>query len=236
MVLGNWNAGYPTLQPFKGMNLHWVKEWSREWVFVDVMKSLEKWKATTPTGIPFDTGGAVQTNSNGWPILPPGAAVHAVFFAGTDGRYPDGIYEVSLEVTTAQPGDPWDEDDLGVVFDNDAINNSTLTAGQMTFDVVSRTHNGIKMRIANNHPSTTITVHNIKVWMPGYKDAESPFHPLFIKRLRPFSVIRFMDWQRTNTVGNPSQQSPQDGMTSNDGEGWPVKWARMDWCRKSKAD
>ena len=35
---------------------------------------------------------------------------------------------------------------------------------------------------------------------------------------------------------NPSQQSPQDGMTSNDGEGWPVKWARMDWCRKSKAD
>ena len=36
--------------------------------------------------------------------------------------------------------------------------------------------------------------------------------------------------------GNPSQQSPQDGMTSNDGEGWPVKWARMDWCRKSKAD
>ena len=41
---------------------------------------------------------------------------------------------------------------------------------------------------------------------------------------------------RTIENCNPSQQSPQDGMTSNDGEGWPVKWARMDWCRKSKAD
>ena len=33
--------------------------------------------------------------------------------------------------------------------------------------------------------------------MPGFENAKSPFHPLFLERLAPFEVLRFMKWQRT---------------------------------------
>lgn len=32
-------------------------------------------------------------------------------------------------------------------------------------------------------------------------DTVGPFHPLFIERLKPFKIIRFMDWQQTNNAG-----------------------------------
>ena len=34
--------------------------------------------------------------------------------------------------------------------------------------------------------------------MPGFENAKSLFHPLFVERLGPAKVVRFMDWQRTN--------------------------------------
>src|SRR5207249_8596750 len=43
------------------------------------------------------------------------------------------------------------------------------------------------------------TVADIRVWMPGFENAASPFHPLFLERLAPFEAIRFMKWQRTET-------------------------------------
>ena len=39
-----------------------------------------------------------------------------------------------------------------------------------------------------------------------------------------------------NFTRNPSQESRQEGVKSNEGVGCPVRWARTDWCRKSKAD
>ena len=58
---------------------------------------------------------------------------------------------------------------------------------------------GVYVRIDRSNPNNP--VRNIKVWLPGFEDAPSAFHPLYIKRLKPFSVIRFMDWMRTN--GSP---------------------------------
>ena len=47
-------------------------------------------------------------------------------------------------------------------------------------------------------------VSNVRLWMPGCSPAEgytSVFHPVFLERMRPFGVLRFMDWQRTNHSG-----------------------------------
>jgi hypothetical protein len=41
-------------------------------------------------------------------------------------------------------------------------------------------------------------VRHIRLWMPGFENAASPFHPLFKERLEPFPYFRFMDWGATN--------------------------------------
>lgn len=45
-------------------------------------------------------------------------------------------------------------------------------------------------------------IRNIRVLMPGFEqDSEwgnQPFHPAFVNFLRPFGVIRFMDWMKSN--------------------------------------
>ncbi|HWA97096.1 MAG TPA: hypothetical protein VG713_01325, partial [Pirellulales bacterium] len=55
---------------------------------------------------------------------------------------------------------------------------------------------GILCRIDQSDPRDPIR--NLQVWMPGFRAARSPFHPQFVDRLRPFRVIRFMDWAATN--------------------------------------
>src|SRR5262249_32321053 len=55
---------------------------------------------------------------------------------------------------------------------------------------------GIELSITESDPRDP--VRNVHVWMPGFEKARSPFHPLFLERLQPFGVVRFMDWQRTN--------------------------------------
>ena len=42
-------------------------------------------------------------------------------------------------------------------------------------------------------------VRDMHLWMPGFEDASSPFHPDFLERLEPFSVIRFYPWMRPFT-------------------------------------
>jgi hypothetical protein len=67
--------------------------------------------------------------------------------------------------------------------------------GRIEFDV-RPADGGIDLAIpANRHEA----VRDLHVWMPGFENAKSPFHPLFLERLAPFEVIRFMKWQRTET-------------------------------------
>src|SRR4029079_11756651 len=40
---------------------------------------------------------------------------------------------------------------------------------------------------------------NFQLLVPGYADAKNVFTDEFIRRVRPFPTIRFMDWQQTNS-------------------------------------
>jgi hypothetical protein len=62
-------------------------------------------------------------------------------------------------------------------------------------------------------------VRDLHAWMPGFEGAKSPFHPLFMERLAPFEVIRFMKWQRTETTTASSwdqRAKPDDERWSTD--------------------
>jgi len=190
-VLLNWGQGTiptPGGDASIGMNLTEVSYFSREWVFVDAMKAHRKWVATDNDGNPFDTGQTVTLDANGWPILTGGVqAVQTLMFQGNGGFYPGGQYVCTYDGTG----------DIHIDFD---ASNVVKTPGRITFDVNSPSTAGLRLRI-NSSAAFPNHVRNIKVWMPGFENAPSPFHPDFISGLQPFGVIRFMDWQQTNGSG-----------------------------------
>jgi Dockerin type I domain len=166
-----------------GINLSEVSYFSREWVFVDAVRSARRWVSTNPNGQPFDTGQTVVTDADGWPILQAGQAAQTLLLT-TKAGYPAGRYNVTFDGSGT------------LAFEFDASNVQLVGPGQMTFDVNVASDNGILMRIVSSDPGDP--VRNIRVWMPNFQNAQSSFHPLFIQKLQPFGVIRFMDWQQTN--------------------------------------
>ncbi len=191
IVLSNWNAGYPLPQQRSlslGINLSQVNYYNREWVFVDAIKQAKPWVSTNPNGNPFDTGEIVQTDVRGWPLLPAGKAAQTLIYNQTQGAYPAGQY-VCTYVGTGEIQFQWDAQ---------VVSNEP---GRIVLDVTP-TDNGILMRIAQSDPNDPIR--DIKLWMPGFENAQSPFHPLYLQRMSKFKVIRFMDWGRTNEVSGPT--------------------------------
>jgi hypothetical protein len=187
IVLGHWNQRDP--DPFIGTNLAPIAYWSTSWTFVDVMKMARPWLTTD--GSTFNTGLEVDTDANGWPTENPvdpsnlPAGPHTVFthvFNAVDGHYPAGDYILTWDGTA----------DITVEWDGSV---SSSTPGRKVVPVTP-TNLGIKINIDNIDPNDPPK--NIRLWMPGFENAQSPFHPLFIQRLRPFKVLRFMDWQKIN--------------------------------------
>jgi hypothetical protein len=177
-----------------GMNLSFVTYWTREWVFTNVIRQSKGWFSTNTGGNPYDDGGSVQTDANGWPILPAGKAAATIMLNATDGRYPGGKYICTYD----GEGD--------IVFGWDA-KNGAKQPGRIEVNVTP-SNTGIYMRIENSNPSNR--VRNVKLIHEDLVDHPSSFHPLFVERLKPFKTLRFMDWQRTNTT---SQRQWSDRVT-----------------------
>lgn len=166
-----------------GMNLDTLRSGSSEWAFVDIFKLHSPWVSQLPFhNSPWDTGETVQVDEHDYPLLREGQAAGTVMLRALDGAYPTGVYVATWE------GDGMlsFEGDSKVVFRGDHRIELDVSAGNF----------GVYLRIDRSSPANP--VRDIKIWMPGFEDAQSPFHPLFVDRLKPFSTIRFMDWERTN--------------------------------------
>lgn len=168
-----------------GVNLAAVHDWSTQWVFVDAFRTAREWIPQRVEGGPWDTGERIARTEDGWPLLREGRAAATLLFRDLQGHYPGGIYRVRY----AGRGR------LEFSFDARIRNDH---AGEIELDV-HPTNAGILLRIVETDPLDPIR--DVRVLMPGFHDADSTgtiFHPLFLERLRPFSTLRFMDWQRTN--------------------------------------
>jgi hypothetical protein len=66
------------------------------------------------------------------------------------------------------------------------------TPGRMVVNVIPK--NGIVLSITETNPNNPLR--NIHFIMLGFEKTyqTQPFHPLFLERLRPFPVLRFMNW------------------------------------------
>jgi len=166
-----------------GVNLDGASDWMRPWMFVDAFKQARAWTGGENAALGTSLG-ALRLDDRGNVIsLRPGQSAYTYLFTDSKGHYPGGRY-VALFAGRGELR--WSGDAVVV----------SEQPGTVVLDV--KPAKGILVQLARTDASDPIR--DIRVYMPGFEDpADAPrFHPKFVERLRPFSVLRFMDLQATN--------------------------------------
>lgn len=179
-----------------GVNLAPVHSWSTAWTFVDLFKTSRPWVGQiSGQAEPFDTGKAVKTDENGWPILVGNEAVGTLMMHGMDGHYPGGRYICRYQ----------GEGEIHFGMDAEIIRQ-----GPGVIELFVRPRHGIYLRIDRSNPSDP--VRNISIKTPEFDVSRHVFHPRFLKSLEGFTILRFMDWNRTNNseISSWDQRTPPD--------------------------
>jgi len=203
-------SGTPTPgeETYLGINLHEVKYWSAQIPFKNVVRQARAtWEGSSDNGNTWVSGapGVSSWDSNGWPIMPTSYRVRTVMLNDLEGDYPSGTYTVT-----------WDGSGT-VKLSGDA--DLTATTSPATVSVTAG-DSGIWLAIYNSNPANP--VRNVKILLPGFSDDyDGSFNPDFLGALEPFKVIRFMDWQRTNSSGlvNYADLPGPDYFTMGSGKG-----------------
>lgn len=193
-----------------GTNLSVIADYSPEWTFVDAFKASRDWISGSASA--WDDRRALQTDANGWvTALQPGQIARTLLFWGLK-TYPGGTYVVLF-------------DGEGAIqyFGGAAIDAARSVPGRHVLQVTPA-RGGIGINIVATTPGNPIR--NIRVIMPGGICEDEPFryaanafacgrragrfrsfeahhasivfHPAFLRRIRNYRLLRFMDWGRTN--------------------------------------
>ncbi|MBD3240994.1 MAG: hypothetical protein GF331_10450 [Chitinivibrionales bacterium] len=171
--------------PLLQANIGGVTHYMQQWMFADVAGL---WNKNDTWAIPGNVNGDPSYTSwdeNGYPLsIPSGGYVECYPFFHNGGKYPLGEYVLT-----------WDGE--GVI--ELTIGGVTLVSeepGRKVYNVAEHQGKGIRLRISETDPNNHIR--NVHLWMPGTENRGSMFHPLFIQRLKPFGVLRFMGALNTN--------------------------------------
>lgn len=171
---------------FMGANLESITDSSRSVVFTDAFKTARSWiPQTTPFNGTWDTGDALDLDNNGWPAsLAPGQAAAAVLLNNQEGNYPTGSYTCLYDGTGT------------ITFRGDA-NVTAQEEGRMEV-FIDPTSSLTVLSVTDTDELDPIR--NIRLVLPGFESTyqTETFHPDFLAAVEPFSVLRFMDWGRTN--------------------------------------
>lgn len=190
-----------------GTNLPPANYYSGSFPFVDLMKATFGW--ISGSGETWDDHRPLDTDEHGWlRRLAPGQTARVFLLAG-DQYHPTGRFTVLYE-------------GKGRIEYRGLVRDVERAQGRDTF--VLDAPQGLYLDIPEVDPEDPIR--NIRVLVPGGRcegDARSycesddacnarcvpfeenhqelPFHPTFLDETRPYSVLRFMDWQETNREG-----------------------------------
>ena len=172
----------PIRSPYLGINLAGLAYYANQFPFADLMKTSGGWSLRSKRG---GQAGTVRLTPDGWPAAL-GPEEQAAAAVGWDAAgYPTGEYVVR-----------WDgEGELGFP--------------GLRGRVVSRAPGRIVIEVRDASSQLWVTidrtrvenpVRNVRFFWPGTEAtaARSSFNPLFLRRIAPFSTLRFMDWGMTN--------------------------------------
>ena len=176
----------PARSRYVGTNLSGIAYYSSQFPFADLMKSSGGWTSREDNG----TWNAAfpAMNPDGYPAaLKAGQhAVNAVAWTGS--HYAPGRYVVL-----------WDGDG-SISFPMSNVTVAETSANRIAVDVADTTGN---LWVGIDRTSATNPVRNLRFLWPGTESTYvgQPFNPVFLAKIAPFSLLRFMDWGATN--GSP---------------------------------
>ena len=168
---------------YVGTNLAGVAYWSSQFPFADLMKSGMGWRSLEPNDV-WDAPFPALT-ADGYPASLKAGQRAVAAVAWTDSHYPAGRYVVL-----------WDG--AGTIgFPMSKVSVAEASANRIAIDV---TDTSGPLWVSIDSTSATNPVRNLRFLWPGTEAtyAAQPFNPEFLKKSRPFSVLRFMDWGATN--------------------------------------
>jgi hypothetical protein len=178
-----------------GMNLGSVTYYSNSLPFVDLMKNGEHFDSTNAPGYTgvWDTGvaGQIPRDSAGYPLQLPytvsGQSAPQVVRTSTARSMYAGDYVFLYD------GDG-DFSFLGT-----GLSVTSQTQGRYVLHVSTASLDPIFITITRSSGSDH--VRNMRLIAPGFESTYTtqPFHPDYVKNVAAASVLRFMDWGRTNT-------------------------------------
>lgn len=175
-----------TRSKYVGTNLSGIAYYSTQFPFADLMKSGMPWTSRSDSGAwgaPFP---AVAADGTPTALAPGQHALSAV--AWDNSHYLPGRYVVL-----------WDGDGA-LSFPLSKVSVAESSANRIAIDVTD-TNGPLWVGIDKTNPANP--VRDIRFLWPGTEatHASQPFNPVFLKKIAPFSMLRFMDWGATN--GSP---------------------------------
>lgn len=216
-----------------GTNLELLSYWSPQVPFVDVMKSSNEWFSGDANN--WGGGPPPDLDANGWVrSLRPGQVVRKLMLRDFGDRYPGGRYLVRYK----------GEGNLQLGFAAKVV---SQRRGEMVIEVKPNA-GGVYVWIDATNPANHLR--EIEIIMPGgicegdpFTHAASArdcgsrrylsfadnrdivFYPVFLRQLRGYSVLRFMDWMHTNSspVASFAQHTPVPYATWATPRGAPVE-------------
>lgn len=166
-----------------GSNLSAVVSYSADIPFVDLFRTARPW-ISQRAGADWGEGGPLDLTPEGWVrSLAPGQYAETLMM-DEFAHFPRGEYVLLYE----------GEGEIGFNFGSARVLQSE--PGRMLIE--PSFNSSLFLQILATNPENPIR--NIRLILPGFEAsyAEQPFFPLFLERMAPFKVLRFMDWMETN--------------------------------------
>lgn len=215
-----------------GMNLRAITAYDRAWAFADAMKMTTEWayedvvskphvKRRAGSGKPITPADVLLLSKDGWPLPAGGRAVSCEFFIGMRGRVPAGEYVC----TWKGKGTLELKGHVGIL---------SQAPGRIVamLDGVNGGQPGIRL----SNVDLSDPIRDIHVWMPGLEDSCHYFHPAFLEKLRPFSVLRFYPWMKVySSSGRWSKRTTLASARQGNPEGVAVEYM-VELCNELRAD
>ncbi len=220
--------------PVAGIGLNGINYWTVSSPFVEVARIGDCWISFKSDTNDWSDGRQVTCNDRGYPAsLLTDQAVRSLVFTHTPTQYPAGEYVLT-----------W-EGDGDVTLEG----RSNLLVEQHDRRAVyyyDQPIDGKGIYLTIRRTNTVDPVRNINLWMPGFENQSSIWHPAMIDNvlgsdcgmgIEPFGVIRFMDLGATNnsTLQHWSERCRPGDAHYGGGKGIPYE-LMIDLCNRTNKD
>jgi hypothetical protein len=162
------------------VNVDGLADWMSSRAFIDASAMFRRWGMP---GAGWQENQGLKLTGDNYPL---GDADAVTSLRG----YPDGVYKLRYEGSAA----------VGFSGIGAVIPESVKKAGGVTTAEVKIVHRGpedlLNIQVRAVDPKDPLR--NLQLLTPGYADAKQVFTNEFLRRVRPWPTIRFMDWQQTN--------------------------------------